>query len=65
MLLGLQQYAQFTQENLQTVAQYFKLESYEKDTIILDIGHVNNKLYFVEEGVCFTRVFLPRRWSAY
>lgn len=51
MLLGLQQYAQFTQENLQTVAQYFKLETYEKDTIILDIGHVNNKLYFVEEGV--------------
>lgn len=51
MLLGIQQFAAFTEEDLHLLSQYFKPISYEKDTIILDIGEINDKLYFVEEGV--------------
>lgn len=51
MLLGLQQFATFTEKDLQILSQYFKPISYEKDTILLDIGEINDKLYFVEEGV--------------
>lgn len=51
MLLGLQQFAIFAEKDLQILSQYFKPVSYEKDTILLDIGEINDKLYFVEEGV--------------
>jgi len=51
MLLGLQQFATFDEKDLQILSQYFKPVSYEKDTILLDIGEINDKLYFVEEGV--------------
>lgn len=51
MLLGLQQFATFAEKDLQILSQYFKPVSYEKDTILLDIGEINDKLYFVEEGV--------------
>ncbi|GGD53117.1 hypothetical protein GCM10011514_16560 [Emticicia aquatilis] len=51
MLLGLQQFATFTEKDLQILSQYFKPVSYEKDTILLDMGEINDKLYFVEEGV--------------
>ena len=51
MLLGIQQFAAFTEEDLHLLSQYFKPISYEKDTIILDIGEINDKLYFVEAGV--------------
>lgn len=51
MLLGIQQFATFPEEDLHLLGQYFKPISYEKDTIILDIGEINDKLYFVEEGV--------------
>ncbi len=51
MLLGLQQFATFAEKDLQILSQYFKPVSYEKDTILLNIGEINDKLYFVEEGV--------------
>lgn len=51
MLLGLQQFTAFSETDLHILSQYFKPISYEKDTIILNIGEVNDKLYFVEEGV--------------
>lgn len=51
MLFGIQQFAAFTEEELHILSQFFKYISYEKDTIILDIGEINDKLYFVEEGV--------------
>ena len=51
MLLGLQQFTAFSETDLYVLSQYFKPISYEKDTIILNIGEINDKLYFVEEGV--------------
>ncbi len=51
MLLGLQQFAAFSEADLQVLSQNFKPISYEKDTIILDIGEINDKLFFIEEGV--------------
>lgn len=51
MLLGLQQFTAFSETDLHILSQHFKPVSYEKDTIILNIGEVNDKLYFVEEGV--------------
>lgn len=51
MLFVLQQFATFTENDLQILSQYFKPVSYEKDTILLDLGEINDKLYFVEEGV--------------
>lgn len=51
MLLGLQQFTAFSETDLYILSQYFKPISYEKDTIILNIGEINDKLYFVEEGV--------------
>lgn len=51
MLFGLQQFAVFSENDLHILSQYFKPISYEKDTIILDIGEINDKLFFVEEGV--------------
>lgn len=51
MLLGLQQFTAFSETDLLILSQYFKPISYDKDTIILDIGEINDKLYFVEEGV--------------
>jgi CRP-like cAMP-binding protein len=51
MLLGIQQFADFSEKDLSIIANYFKHISYEKDTIILDIGEINNNLFFVEEGV--------------
>ena len=51
MLLGLQQFTAFSEADLYLLSQYFKPISYEKDTIILNIGEINDKLYFVEEGV--------------
>lgn len=51
MLLGLQQFTAFSEADLYVLSQYFKPISYEKDTIILNIGEINDKLYFVEEGV--------------
>ncbi len=51
MLLGLQQFTAFSETDLHILSQHFKPASYEKDTIILNIGEVNDKLYFVEEGV--------------
>jgi CRP-like cAMP-binding protein len=51
MLLGLQQFTAFSEADLYVLSQYFKPISYDKDTIILNIGEINDKLYFVEEGV--------------
>ena len=51
MLLGLQQFTAFSEADLYILSQYFKPISYDKDTIILNIGEINDKLYFVEEGV--------------
>lgn len=51
MLLGLQRFTAFSETDLYILSQYFKPISYEKDTIILNIGEINDKLYFVEEGV--------------
>lgn len=51
MLLGVQQFATFTEEELRILSQFFKPISHEKDTVILDIGQINDKLYFVEKGV--------------
>jgi CRP-like cAMP-binding protein len=51
MLLGLQQFTAFSEIDLYVLSQYFKPISYDKDTIILNIGEINDKLYFVEEGV--------------
>ncbi len=51
MLLGLQQFTAFSETDLYVLSQYFKPISYDKDTIILNIGEINDKLYFVEEGV--------------
>lgn len=51
MLLGLQQFTAFSEADLYILSQYFKPISYDKDTIILNIGEINDKLFFVEEGV--------------
>ncbi|MFY7910720.1 MAG: Crp/Fnr family transcriptional regulator [Emticicia sp.] len=51
LFLGLQQYTTFSESDLHKLMQYFKPISFEKDTIILDIGEINDKLFFVEEGV--------------
>lgn len=51
MLLGLQQFTAFSEADLYLLSQYFKPISYDKDTIILNIGDINDRLYFVEEGV--------------
>lgn len=51
MLLGVQQFTAFSEADLHILSQYFKPISYEKDTIILNIGEINDKLFFVEEGV--------------
>lgn len=54
MLLGLQQFTSFSEVDLYILSQYFKRVSYDKYTIILNIGEINDKLYFVEEGVLQT-----------
>ncbi len=54
MLLGLQQFTSFSEVDLYVLSQYFKRVSYDKYTIILNIGEINDKLYFVEEGVLQT-----------
>jgi CRP/FNR family transcriptional regulator, anaerobic regulatory protein len=51
MLLGIQQFGVFSEEELRIVSNYFEPVSYEKDTIILEIGEVNDKLFFIEEGI--------------
>ncbi len=51
MLSGIQQFAAFSEEDLHLLSQYFKPISYEKDTIILNIGEINDKVFFVEQGV--------------
>lgn len=54
MLLGLQQFTSFSEVDLYILSQYFKRVSYDKYTTILNIGEINDKLYFVEEGVLQT-----------
>lgn len=51
MILGVQQFSSFSEVDLYVMSQYFKPISYEKDTIILNIGEINDKMFFVEEGV--------------
>lgn len=51
MLLGIQQFGTFSEEELNVISNYFEPITYEKDTIILEIGEVNDKLFFVEKGV--------------
>ncbi|CAH0996556.1 hypothetical protein EMA8858_02688 [Emticicia aquatica] len=51
LLQGIQQFASFTEEELKKIGNYFEPISFEKDTIILQIGEINDKLFFVEEGV--------------
>ena len=51
MLLGIQQFDTFSEKDLSIIAKYFLPLSYEKDTIILNIGEINDRLFFVEEGV--------------
>lgn len=51
MLLGIQQFATFAEQDLTIISSYFEPVSYDKDTIILDIGEINDKLYFIEEGI--------------
>jgi CRP-like cAMP-binding protein len=51
MILGVKQISSFSEADLYIMSQYFKPISYEKDTIILNIGEINDKMFFVEEGV--------------
>ena len=51
MLVGIQQFGIFSEEELNIISNYFEPVSFEKDTIILEIGEVNDKLFFVEEGI--------------
>lgn len=51
MLLGIQQFGVFSEEELRIISNCFEPVSYEKDTIVLEIGEVNDKLFFIEEGI--------------
>lgn len=41
----------FTSAEIKQILKYFEYKSYTKGTIIVDIGQVNDKMYFVENGV--------------
>ena len=45
MILGVQQFSSFSEVDLYVMSQYFKPISYEKDTIILNIGEINDKMF--------------------
>jgi CRP-like cAMP-binding protein len=51
MLLGMQQLVTLSEDELKIIGSYFKPIVYEKDTIILKIGQIDTRLFFVEEGV--------------
>jgi len=41
----------FTATEIEQTLQYFEYKSYTKGTIIVDIGQVNDKMYFIELGM--------------
>jgi CRP-like cAMP-binding protein len=41
----------FTSAEIEQTLQYFEYESYTKGTIIVNIGQVNDKMYFIENGM--------------
>lgn len=41
----------FTSAEIEQTLQYFEYKSYTKGTIIVDIGQVNDKTYFIENGM--------------
>jgi len=41
----------FTSAEIEQILKYFDYKSYTKGTIIVDIGQVHDKMYFVENGV--------------
>jgi CRP-like cAMP-binding protein len=41
----------FTSAEIKQILKYFEYKSYTNGTIIVDIGQVNDKMYFVENGV--------------
>jgi CRP-like cAMP-binding protein len=44
-------FAVFTSAEIEQTLQYFEYESYTKGTIIVNIGQVNDKMYFIENGM--------------
>ena len=46
-----QSFGVFSSAEIEQIIQYFEYKSYTKGTIIVDIGQVNDKMYFVENGV--------------
>ena len=41
----------FTSAEIEQKLQYFEYKSYTKGTIIVNIGQVNDKMYFIENGM--------------
>lgn len=41
----------FTSAEIEQTLQYFEYKSYTKGTIIVNIGQVNDKMYFIENGM--------------
>jgi CRP-like cAMP-binding protein len=41
----------FTSAEIEQTLQYFEYKIYTKETIIVDIGQVNDKMYFIENGM--------------